>query len=66
MTYTKGEYALGVGKLPGRKRPCLYVGNKCCIHQVASFSSDEAADEFADWLEYFFGLRKSPVEEGEG
>lgn len=65
MTYTRGEYSLGVGSLPGAKRPALYIGNKYCIHKVASFSSEEAAEEFTRWLEYFFSLRHSPVEENE-
>lgn len=68
MTYTRGEFSIGVGNLPGRKRPCLYIGNKYCIHQVASFSNEENAKEFTRWLEYFFNLRISPnveVDDGE-
>lgn len=61
MTYTRGQYSLGVGMLPGSKRPSLYIGNKYCIHKVASFSSDEASEEFVRWLEYFFNLRSSPL-----
>lgn len=60
MTYTRGEASIGIGKLPGRKRPCLYVGNKYAIHQVASFSSEEAAKEATAYLEYFFCLRDKP------
>lgn len=63
MTYIKGEYSLGVGNLPGRKRPTLYIGNKYCIHQVASFCNDDAAAEFTKWLEFFFNLRSCPIEE---
>lgn len=63
MTYTRGEYSLGIGKLPGSKKPSLFIGNKYCIHKVASFSNEESAEEFTKWLDYFFSLRSSPVEE---
>lgn len=62
MTYSKGDYVLGAGKLEGSKRPCLYIGNKYCIHKVASFSSDKSFEEFIIWMEFFMGLRRSPIE----
>ena len=63
MTYRKGGYSLGVGYLPGSKRKSLYIGENYQITKVASFSNDEAADEFGRWLEFFLGLRFSPMEE---
>ena len=56
MLYRKGERVIGVGNLPNCKRKCLYVGSKYCIEKVASFSSDEQADKFEDYLCYFLGL----------
>ena len=63
MTYTRGEYSIGVGTLPGFKKPCMFIGNKYCIHKVASFNGQDEADEFTMYLEHFFGLRSSPFEE---
>lgn len=60
MTYTRGDYSIGVGMLPGLKKPCLYIGNKYCMRKVASFNSEEEAQLFIGWLEYFFRLKDSP------
>ena len=64
MAYRRGDYTIGVGMLPGSKRPSLYVGNKCCIHKVASFSSDDAAEDFKRYLEYFLFGRDNPTSYG--
>ena len=56
MLYRLGNRVIGVGILPGSKRKSLYVGNDCCITKVASFSSDEAADNFENYLNHFLGL----------
>ena len=56
MLYKKGDKVIGIGDLPNSKRKSLYVGNDYCITKVASFSNDEAADEFERYLSYFLGL----------
>ena len=62
MLYRKGERAIGVGNLPNTKRKSLYVGTEYCVTKVASFSSDEAADEFEDYLCYFLGLNEKDID----
>ena len=47
-----GEMCIGIGELPGSKRPCLYVGNEYCIRKVASFQNGDAAELFEAFLRY--------------
>ena len=65
MLYKKGNKVIGVGNLPNSKRKSLYVGNTCCITKVASFSSDEAADKFESYLDYFLGLEPQAEKAGD-
>ena len=58
MLYRKDKSVIGIGNLPNCKRKCLYVGNEYCIEKVASFSSDEQANVFERYLEYFLGLQR--------
>lgn len=60
MTYVRGEYSIGVGTLPGFKKPCLYIGNKYCVHKIASFNGEEESKLFIEWLEHFFGMKDLP------
>ena len=62
MLYRKGERVIGVGNLPNTKRKSLYVGTLNCVAKVASFSSDEAADKFEDYLCYFLGLDEKDID----
>ena len=62
MLYRKGEIVIGVGNLPNTKRKSLYVGTEYCVTKVASFSSDEAADKFENYLYYFLGLDKKDID----
>ena len=56
MLYRKDKSVIGIGNLPKCKRKCLYVGTEYCIEKVATFSSDEQAEIFEEYLEYFLGL----------
>ena len=58
MLYRKDKSVIGIGKLPNCKRKCLYVGTEYCIEKVATFSNDEQAEIFEQYLEYFLGMRK--------
>ena len=57
-TYTKGDATIAIGSDPHHKRKSLYIGNKYCIHRVASFSNDEAAEGFEEIFEWFCGLKE--------
>ena len=40
---------LGVGHLPNRKNPCMYVKRGSVIHVLATFKSEEAMREFLSY-----------------
>jgi len=56
---------LRIGRLPRRKRPCIYhvVSNEYCasIEILASFKDDESARVCIDFLEKFAEVLKIPV-----
>ena len=62
MTYTYGDYVIGIGTMPGLMKPCLFIGDKYCVHKVATFNSYEAKQSFLKWFEYFVNLRETPGE----
>lgn len=54
MKYTKGDYMILVDKIEGiGKRKGLFIGKGNRFIKVASFSSDEKAEKFIKWLEFF-------------
>ena len=70
MTYIKGDCTISVERIEGMgKRKGLFVGtqNEYCsqLTKVASFSSDDMADIFCKWLEYFLFDKKIEVESDE-
>ena len=56
----RGDEHIYVTHLPTHKKPVLCLGNGCVIQKIASFDSEEYAEEFCKLLLKWFGL------EGEG
>lgn len=57
MIYRKGEKIIEVSKVAcAGKRPSLFVGQGNKVAKVASFSSDESAKKFCDFLDEFLEL----------
>lgn len=57
MIYRKGEKIIEVSKIEfAGKRPSLFVGQGNKVAKVASFSSDESAKKFCDFLDEFLEL----------
>lgn len=54
----RGDERIYVTHVPGRKKPMLCIGNGNVIRPVASFSSEEEAEEFFNILLDWFGLPK--------
>lgn len=54
MTYSRGNYCISVEQIDGfGKRPGLWLGEGNQLLKVASFGSEEKAQKFEDWLEFF-------------
>ena len=61
MRYEYGNVVISVEQIDGfGKNPGLYIGtnNPNMVWKVASFRSQETAQDFCRWLEYMVGLRK--------
>ena len=57
MIYRKGEKIIEVSKIEfAGKRPSLFIGQNNKLHKVASFSSNESAKKFCDFLDEFLEL----------
>lgn len=54
MTYWMGDKCITITKDPFHKRKGLYVGNRYMIQRLATFNSDEDAEEFDAVLTEFF------------
>ena len=59
---------LCIGKLPGRKRPSLYLWDPIMIATLATFRSDDAAEEAERFFRSMIGARvvDGEVTPGEG
>ena len=57
MTYWRGDDCIAITTDPCHKRKGLYIGNKYCIQRVATFSSDEVAEQFDRYLCEFLGIK---------
>lgn len=57
MTYSKGHKMISIEMRPlfGKVRPELYIGEGNQLLKVATFGSEEKAEKFEEWLQYFFG-----------
>lgn len=49
--YRRGEEAIHITHLPDRKKPVLLIGNGYCAQKIASFDSEEAAEDFCKLLD---------------
>ena len=56
--YSKNGITIGMGKMPGLKKPCLYIIKGNCFIKYASFNNEECAREFMDILAEFIGIKK--------
>lgn len=54
MTYWKGDECISITNDPYHKRKGLYVGNRFVIHRIATFNTNEDAEEFDNMLGEFF------------
>ena len=59
----RGDEVISITHLPGYKRPALCIGTQLVIHKVASFNSEEDAEEFCALLNDWFGLNREEKEE---
>lgn len=57
MTYKKGNMVMSVTYVPRRKKKCLLIGDGLYYQKVASFDTDEDADDFEKFLEAFLGVK---------
>lgn len=48
--------SIGVGYLPGRKRPCVYIHDRTVVRTPAYFTKDEDAEQFLRDLREFLNL----------
>lgn len=70
MTFSKGSVVISVKQIDGfGKKPGLWIGKhsetKNWQGKVASFGSEERAQDFCDWLQYMFGLTDKEPMKGE-
>lgn len=50
MQFIKGDEVIWITKIPRRKKPILAIGDLHTLKKLASFDSEESADEFIDVL----------------
>lgn len=50
MQFIKGGEVIWITKIPRRKKPILAIGDLHTLKKLASFDSEESADEFIDVL----------------
>ena len=55
---SRGDETISITHIPGRKKPCLCIGNKYCIQPIAYFQSEEYAEAFYDLLLMWFNLKQ--------
>ena len=49
--FRRGEETIHITHLPNYKKPVLLGGNGYCLQKIASFDSEEAAENFCNMLE---------------
>ena len=56
----KGDYCIGIGEIPGYKKPCLLIGNitQGRLRKVGTFTDQEEADNFMNMLKYFLNMEE--------
>ena len=50
------DTVIGVTHIPGRKRPCLYIGSDYVVRPLAYFTSEECAKLFWETFKQFMGV----------
>lgn len=55
---SRGNEYIYITHIPGRKKPCLCIGNGCVIQTIAYFHSEEYAEKFYKMLLDWFNLRQ--------
>ena len=56
--FRRGDESIHITHIVGHKKPILGIKKGNVIKKIASFNSDECAEEFHDLLEKWFGLDK--------
>lgn len=58
---SKGDVTIGIGHVPGYKRPCLFIQEGVIINKCASFTDEEEAERFFKVLADFCGLKGDEI-----
>lgn len=53
---TDGKKAIGVYRVPNRKRPAIAIKNGNEVYVYGYFTNEKAADDFMEALAEFFGI----------
>ena len=59
----RGSEVISITHIPGRKKPCLCIGNEYCIQPIAYFQSEEYAEAFYEMLLNWFNLEMGADDE---
>ena len=66
MVYRKGDVSISVEQIDGfGKNPSLWIGSGNQLLKVASFGSQDKADNFCKYMEYIFFDKEKPKEMSE-
>lgn len=55
-SFRRGDEYIHITHLPGLKKPVLAIGNGNVLHKIASFDSEESANDFNKMLNKWFGF----------
>jgi len=58
MTYKKGDMVLVITEDGYHKKRGLFIGNKYVIERVATFSNNQCADQFEEFLCRFLDVKE--------
>lgn len=56
MQFIRGNDVIWITHIPNRKRPILAIGDLHTLKKLASFDSEESANEFMDILSNWFDV----------
>lgn len=57
--FKRDDEIIAITHLPNRKKPVLLIGNGLCSQKIASFDSEEAAENFCKMLTKWFMIDDS-------
>lgn len=56
--FTRGEERIAIMRIPERKHKVLAIGKDNVFQPIASFTSDESADQFEEMLDRWFRAKR--------